>query len=240
MKRNVLVVVVAVMLLSVTGAWAQDSIIDNVMKACETEINTYCSQVTLGEGRLLACFYAHEDKISGRCQYALYEGARAARTVCRCGHPRRDGVPRRPDELLRPGRARRGSGWDLPAGAQGRGHGRVQTGDRRRRARGRRRLTRTSNRVVSVRVSLPECQVCARRSQGKVRKFRCHDISVPGETSLTLLTCPVPRPFFVSREEPEKVNNVSPGTDASLSSGGLLLRQRNKRHRHREVEDEGL
>jgi hypothetical protein len=58
MKRNVLVVVVAVMLLSVTGAWAQDSIIDNVMKACETEINTYCSQVTLGEGRLLACFYA--------------------------------------------------------------------------------------------------------------------------------------------------------------------------------------
>ena len=66
MKRNVLVVVVAVLLLSVTGAWAQDSIIDNVMKACETEINTYCSQVTLGEGRLLACFYAHEDKISGR------------------------------------------------------------------------------------------------------------------------------------------------------------------------------
>ena len=75
MKRNVLVVVVAVLLLSVTGAWAQDSIIDDVMKACETEINTYCSQVTLGEGRLLACFYAHEDKISGRCQYAVYEGA---------------------------------------------------------------------------------------------------------------------------------------------------------------------
>ena len=75
MKRNVLVVVVAVLLLNVTGASAQDSIIDDVMKACETEINTYCSQVTLGEGRLLACFYAHEDKISGRCQYALYEGA---------------------------------------------------------------------------------------------------------------------------------------------------------------------
>ena len=75
MKRSVLVVVVAVLLLSVTGAWAQDSIIDNVMKACETEINTYCSQVTSGEGRLLACFYAHEDKISGRCQYAVYEGA---------------------------------------------------------------------------------------------------------------------------------------------------------------------
>jgi hypothetical protein len=75
MKRNVLMAVVAVLLLSVTGAWAQDSIIDNVMTACETEIDTYCSQVTIGEGRLLACFYAHEDKLSGRCQYALYEGA---------------------------------------------------------------------------------------------------------------------------------------------------------------------
>ncbi len=75
MKRNVLVVVVAGLLLGVTGAWAQDSIIDNVMEACETEITAYCSQVTPGEGRLLACFYAHEDKISGRCQYAVYEGA---------------------------------------------------------------------------------------------------------------------------------------------------------------------
>ena len=73
--RRFFVSMLWVLLLSVTGAWAQDSIIDNVMKACETEINTYCSQVTLGEGRLLACFYAHEDKISGRCQYALYEGA---------------------------------------------------------------------------------------------------------------------------------------------------------------------
>ena len=75
MKRNVLVVVVAGLLLSVSGAWAQDEIIDSVMQACETEINTYCSQVTPGEGRLLACFYAFEDKLSGRCQYALYEGA---------------------------------------------------------------------------------------------------------------------------------------------------------------------
>jgi hypothetical protein len=77
MKRNVLIVVVAGLLLSVTGAWAQEDVIDNVMKACEPEITNYCSQVTLGEGRLLACFYAHEDKLSGRCQYALYEGVAA-------------------------------------------------------------------------------------------------------------------------------------------------------------------
>ena len=75
MKRNVLVVIVAVLLLSVTGAWAQDSIVDNVMAACEVEIETYCSQVTPGEGRLLACFYAFEDKLSGSCQWALYQAA---------------------------------------------------------------------------------------------------------------------------------------------------------------------
>ena len=73
MKKNVLIVVVAILMLSVTGAFAQESIIDSVMEACEPEITAYCSQVTLGEGRLLACFYAHEDKLSGRCQYALYQ-----------------------------------------------------------------------------------------------------------------------------------------------------------------------
>jgi hypothetical protein len=75
MKRSALVVLVAGLFLGATGAWAQEDIIDAVMEACKPEIDAYCSQVTLGEGRLLACFYAHEDKISGRCQYAVYEGA---------------------------------------------------------------------------------------------------------------------------------------------------------------------
>lgn len=75
MRRNVVVAIVGVLLVGATGAWAQQSIIDNVLQACEPEINAYCSQVTPGEGRLLACFYAFEDKLSGRCQYALYEGA---------------------------------------------------------------------------------------------------------------------------------------------------------------------
>jgi hypothetical protein len=75
MKRNLFFVIGAMFVLSVSGAWAQDDIIDNVMNSCDAEIKAYCSQVTLGEGRLLACFYAHEDKLSGRCQYALYEGA---------------------------------------------------------------------------------------------------------------------------------------------------------------------
>lgn len=58
-----------------TDLFAQDSIVDTVVKGCETEIENYCSQVSPGEGRMLACFYAHEDKLSGQCQYALYQAA---------------------------------------------------------------------------------------------------------------------------------------------------------------------
>jgi hypothetical protein len=77
MKRTVLIAIVGVFLFTGTTASAQDDIIEAVMKACETEITTYCSQVTPGEGRLLACFYAHGDKVSARCEYALYEGVAA-------------------------------------------------------------------------------------------------------------------------------------------------------------------
>lgn len=76
MRRNVLLLVVGLMVVGATTGLAEEQgIIDQVMQACKPEIDSYCSQVTLGEGRLLACFYAHEDKLSGRCQYALYEAA---------------------------------------------------------------------------------------------------------------------------------------------------------------------
>jgi len=61
----------ALMLLNATSATqAQD-----VLKACEADIQTYCSQVTLGDGRLLACMYAHEDKISPECDVAIADAA---------------------------------------------------------------------------------------------------------------------------------------------------------------------
>jgi hypothetical protein len=62
-------------LLSMTGSVAAQDIAGGVMKGCETEISSYCSQVNTGEGRLLACFYAHEDKLSSQCQYALYNAS---------------------------------------------------------------------------------------------------------------------------------------------------------------------
>lgn len=53
---------------------AQD-IVSTVEQGCSVEIEKYCSQVSPGEGRMLACFFAHEDKLSGQCQYALYNAS---------------------------------------------------------------------------------------------------------------------------------------------------------------------
>ena len=56
-------------------AAAQDSLLEYVVDACEGDLKQYCSQVTPGEGRLLHCVAAHEDKLSGQCSYALYQAA---------------------------------------------------------------------------------------------------------------------------------------------------------------------
>ena len=82
-KTTILLTLLALAVLGATGSdgalaqetqEAQDPI-QNAIEACTPEIEAYCSQVTPGEGRILACFFAHEDKLSGRCNWALYEGA---------------------------------------------------------------------------------------------------------------------------------------------------------------------
>ena len=53
-----------------------------VLEGCNSELVQYCAEVTPGEGRLLACLYAHGDKLSGRCDYALYNAvARLERAI---------------------------------------------------------------------------------------------------------------------------------------------------------------
>ena len=39
--------------------------------ACSQELRNFCSTVTPGEGRLLLCMQAHEDKLSAQCELAL-------------------------------------------------------------------------------------------------------------------------------------------------------------------------
>ncbi len=56
-------------------ASAQQGLVDSVAKGCDKELKTFCKDVTPGEGRVLACLYAFEDKLSGQCEYALYDAA---------------------------------------------------------------------------------------------------------------------------------------------------------------------
>ena len=46
-----------------------------VEDGCKQEIDDYCEDVTPGQGRILACLYSRNDKLSGRCEYALYDAA---------------------------------------------------------------------------------------------------------------------------------------------------------------------
>ena len=74
-KRVVLLAVVAMFFVSVSSARSADNVIDTVAKGCEKELTTYCKDVTPGEGRVLACLYAFSDKLTGQCEYALYDAA---------------------------------------------------------------------------------------------------------------------------------------------------------------------
>ena len=49
--------------------------LETFMQGCKTELENYCKDVTPGEGRVIACIYAHEDKLSDRCENALYDSA---------------------------------------------------------------------------------------------------------------------------------------------------------------------
>lgn len=47
--------------------------IDTFTQGCQQELTTYCKDVTPGEGRIIACLYAFQDKLTPRCEYALYD-----------------------------------------------------------------------------------------------------------------------------------------------------------------------
>jgi hypothetical protein len=53
------------------------TLVEHVRQSCQTELTNYCSQVTPGENRLLACIYAHGDQLPGQCEKALYDAAAA-------------------------------------------------------------------------------------------------------------------------------------------------------------------
>jgi len=67
--------VVSVLLLAGGPARAEDTIVDSIKKDCNKELTTFCKGVPPGEGRVLACLYAFEDKVSDKCIQAVYDAA---------------------------------------------------------------------------------------------------------------------------------------------------------------------
>jgi hypothetical protein len=68
-------IIVAFLSILVNSATAEQDLLQSVADGCKAEIGKYCGQVTPGQGRVLACLYAHGDKLSAKCEYALYDAA---------------------------------------------------------------------------------------------------------------------------------------------------------------------
>jgi len=76
MYRNIKITALIASLMAFSlPASAVEDLVESVAKGCEKELSTYCKDVTPGEGRILACLYAHADKVSSRCEYAVYDAA---------------------------------------------------------------------------------------------------------------------------------------------------------------------
>lgn len=75
MKLRFIALSAVALLLGFSATASAQDIVSTVEKGCAAEIEKFCSQVSPGEGRMLACFFAHEDKLSGQCQYALYSAS---------------------------------------------------------------------------------------------------------------------------------------------------------------------
>lgn len=76
-KKMSLGLIAACSLFITSQASAQDeqTLVEYAYNACKISIDAFCDEVTPGEGRLLYCLAAHEDKISYDCEYALYTAA---------------------------------------------------------------------------------------------------------------------------------------------------------------------
>ena len=79
-------------ILSVGSVYAQSDIGKTVLEkltarvaklesACARDIKRYCKTVTPGEGRMIYCMQAHEDKISIKCAFELGETSTGVQTA---------------------------------------------------------------------------------------------------------------------------------------------------------------
>ena len=74
-KMMIYFVALAILPLGINSANAQQDLVETVANGCKTELEKYCHQIIPGQGRVLACLYAYGDKLSSKCEYALYDAA---------------------------------------------------------------------------------------------------------------------------------------------------------------------
>ena len=53
-RKEVLFAIVSLFVVSVSSTWAAGNLVASVAQGCEKELAGFCSQVTPGEGRMLA------------------------------------------------------------------------------------------------------------------------------------------------------------------------------------------
>lgn len=71
---QILIIGVLLVLTPLATSSAQESVAELVLKGCKKELVSYCSTVTPGRGRIAACLFAHNDKLSEQCDSALEVG----------------------------------------------------------------------------------------------------------------------------------------------------------------------
>ncbi len=77
MKKMLICLVAACCVLFIGGRAfaAEKGPVETFTAGCQKEIETYCKDVIPGRGRVLACLYARQDKLSARCEFAMYDAA---------------------------------------------------------------------------------------------------------------------------------------------------------------------
>ena len=74
-RTIIALILLALVTVFTTSVAAEEGLVKTVVDGCKVELEKYCGQVTPGQGRILACLYAHGDKLSAKCEFALYDSA---------------------------------------------------------------------------------------------------------------------------------------------------------------------
>mgnify|MGYP003494292827 FL=1 len=90
------------------SASAEETVLSRSLEACRAEIDAFCTKITPGNGRVVACLYAHQGQLSGRCDLVLFDAAAELQQIM--GAMQRVAEVCKPDIELLCGEVERGEG----------------------------------------------------------------------------------------------------------------------------------